>query len=129
MAFASRGGALAAGLRRREPRRCAIAGRSVGAGDARLRDRDEEMGALARPALDPHLAAVALDDRADDPEAQAGPAARVIDLEIALEDALLELLRDPDPRVVHLELHGHPAVARREVDPSSLVGELDRVRD
>src|SRR5207253_1300487 len=79
---------------------------------------DEERGALARPAVDRDLAAVLLEDAVGDRQAETGPGPDLFRREERVEDALLELGRDPGPRV-------------REGDPDQLVvaarGDPDRL--
>src|SRR5439155_19023859 len=94
---------------------------------------DDERRPLAAPAARGDAAAVRLDDRLRDVEAEAGaldlPLERRLRAEEPLEQASALLLRDPDPRVGDLEAHRPVLGPERDVDPSAGRRELDRVRD
>src|SRR5690606_28184634 len=86
------------------------AARRPGAAARRSADRrrgqrqlDREGRPVARPAVDPHRAAVRVDDLPHDPQAEpeAAEVARGHRPLEALEDALVALRRDPDAAVAH----------------------------
>src|SRR3954471_10556691 len=89
-------------------------------------------GALAEGAVEPHLAAVQLDEAACKGKAEAGALglARVIapDLLEFLENRGMVLRRDADAGVLHRDFYLAVESLRRDVDLAAVGRELDRIR-
>src|SRR5581483_10748494 len=97
------------------------------------RERDPERRAAAVAARDRDRAAVRVDDRARDEEAEPGAGHLLCNRARRAEEPLEHLLRlagrEPDSRVAHLEHRSVGIPANADIDAPALGRELDRVRD
>src|SRR5207302_2045912 len=102
---------------------------------SRRRGNERKLDAERRPgsrfALDVDAAAVRLDDRTRDVEAQPGPGNVLVACGGRAEEPIeqsLELVRcDSDSRVLHLNAHGLSAARDANLDAAAFGRELDRV--